>query len=152
MKSEELLIIEASIIKLVESDGKTVHFDYHKFKEFEGEEDYFSAAAVSYNSATNSSFLIKKVSYKRNFEIALNEILDYMINMKVSSRSYTVCWEKIEKGHLGSTNTSYFYCKNAKEVIEKFYHGKIEEEYNISLLHDAGFTFTLKGKSHILKN
>ena len=51
--------------------------------------------------------------------------------MKVSNRSFTVKWNKIEKGRLGETNTSYFYCKNAKEVTDKFYHGKVEEEYDI---------------------
>ena len=51
--------------------------------------------------------------------------------MKASYKSYTVEWCKIQHGRLGTTNISYFYCKNAKEVVNKFYHGKTEDNYEI---------------------
>jgi hypothetical protein len=129
--NKEILQLEDSIIKLAASDNKTIHFEYDRFKEFD-DEDYFHKVSVfTFNPTTKEHFLVKEVNYRPSFEVCLNEILDYMINMKVSHKSFTVLWTKLENGRLGKTNTSYFYCKNAKEVTDKFYHGKNEEEYEI---------------------
>ena len=127
----QILKLEDNISKIATIEGKTVHFDYKQYKEFSDEEDLFSVHAYTFNSISGETFLLKASIAKHSYEDALSEILDYVINSKVTARSYTVQWYKLNNGRLGDCNTSYFYCKNALEVVEKFYHNKHIDDYVI---------------------
>jgi len=130
----EILQLEDAISKLASIEGKTVHFDKKCYKEFVDEEDLYSVSAYTYNSLTKETFLLKKVLAKQSYKICLEDILDYVINSKVTVNSYTVEWSLLKNGRMGPYNTSYFYCKNTVEVNDKFFHNKNVDDYVIHLI------------------
>jgi hypothetical protein len=127
----EILRLEDEITKLTSVEGKTTHFEKKCYKEFSDEEDLYCVSAYTYNSVTNETFLLKKSLGRNSYLVCLNDILDYVINSKVYKSSFTVNWCTRINGRLGNYNTSYFYCENMPEVIEKFFHNKKVDDYVI---------------------
>lgn len=132
----DIIKLEDKITSIIKTDGKTVHFDYSDNKTesfFSNQSVNYTVSAYTFNSKSGETFLLKTVVAKSPIQ-ALEAILDYVTRTNESSSSYTVEWCKKENGRLGKYNISYFYCKNPKEVLDKFYSGKNEDDYEIFLL------------------
>lgn len=83
--------------------------------------------AMTLNPKTNESFLMFKATGITQ-EKALENILDYVKNHRVTYYSHTILWSNKRDNKM---NTSYFYAKDAFEALTKFYHGKNREDYNV---------------------
>ncbi len=123
MKSKEIIILEDKINEVLKADGKNIHYDYFA----NGIDAYTS------NIKTGENFFMTRVD-NEDEEGCLKEILNYLLNHKENMTSYTVNWYKKENGNLGSYNTSYFYCKDMMEVLNKFYTGKDKTNYVIDMI------------------
>lgn len=102
-----------------------------KGKEFEWPATQFiflkEVRAITFNPITKESFLLYKGVASDEVE-GLNKILYYVKNHRTTNYSHTVTWSNKKEG---KTYTSYFYAKDALQALEKFFHGKIREEYTI---------------------
>jgi hypothetical protein len=125
--------LEHDIASFIGTDnGCTVHFKYEKdFSKNLGvvtsDNDYDQiVSAYTVNPKSGETFLLIKKTAKTQ-ETALKKILEYVKNQKGLS-SFTVLWAK--KGEAStSMNTSYFYCHDVLDVVEKFFAGKDSVNY-----------------------
>lgn len=128
--NKRIFKIESQISEAIKSDnGRYVHFEYTKevTNEFGQITSPCKVSAWTYNDTDGESFLLKS-SEGNDYEECLLNIFDWLEKNKKNKDPYTVTWRKI--GVTGM-NTSYFYCKDIVEVVQKFFHGKEISEYQI---------------------
>lgn len=122
--------LESQITKEVQkSNGCTVHFKYERTP------DCVTVKVFTFNPISNEFFLLDSAKSSKASaihdtnieEYLLGQILEYVRTHKQEFSSYTVVWCK--KDDPKNQITSYFYCKNAKEVADKFYDGKDPDAY-----------------------
>lgn len=131
MSKEELENEIANIIK--NDNGCETRFEYesvtniknHNFNTTTLYEE--EVRAMTFNPKTNESFLMFKATGVSEIK-ALENILDYVKNHRVTYYSHTILWSNKRDNMM---NTSYFYAKDAFEALSKFYHGKNREDYNV---------------------
>jgi hypothetical protein len=128
--NRKIFELESKISEKIKSDnGRTVHFEYIK-EQVDRNGILISPCKVStwtFDSIITESFLLKSMEGEK-YEDCLEKILEYVESIPNSKHSYTVTWRKT--GLVG-LNTSYFYCKDVVEVVEKFFEGKEINEYKI---------------------
>ena len=142
MPIKERMILEAKISSLLKSEDKSIYFEY-TWEESSNLPNVGSLANINFevkqfavvtaytvNLKMAETFLLKRVVDKDHLS-ALQSIYEYVASNKETMNSFTVMWSKKEKGVLGSTNKSYFYCHDIKEVIEKFFTNKSVKDYVI---------------------
>jgi len=128
-----ILRLEHEIVATIGADnGCTVHFEYGQCDSTTPKNpgglmnvDYV-ASAITINPITNEPFLLKTEQGDTK-EKALKAILEYVKKQK-GLNSFTVIWMK--KGD-SKSNTSYFYCHDILDVVEKFFFGKNRIDYVI---------------------
>lgn len=122
-KSKRVMELESEIQKRIFSDnGRTVHFEYND----DSGMNVLQLVATTYNSTNGESFVLKTVLGKTEEE-CLDGLVKYLDVIKKEDLVYTVWWRK--KGESSEPQKSYFSCRDLLELAEKFYHGKIKEEY-----------------------
>ena len=75
----------------------------------------------------SKEFFLLSSAVSINTVSALEILLEYAQTHKSDMSSFTVVW--VRRG--GTQTTSYFYCKNVVELIEKFFDGKDPSLYII---------------------
>jgi len=119
-----VLKLEHEISTFISLDnGCTVHFEY----DLKGVplNTHHIVSAYTVNPKSDETFLLKSATdYSK--EKALKQILDYVKAQK-GLNSFTVKWMK--KDEIQTVNTSYFYCHDVIDVIEKFFYGKNSVDY-----------------------
>lgn len=130
--------IEKEIKEILNQDGKTVIFQSDwiniptsvgNLVDIRGNFQQLRIEAYTTNKTTNERFLLKS-AVGDNPEECLTKILDFVKKSNPYS-TFTVNWAKIEEGRIGNTNTSFFYCHDMVEVINKFFTGKSTKDYVI---------------------
>lgn len=115
---------------IMAENGCTAHFQYtddtKHFKTFFNQSPR-TITVMTYNPKTKETFLLKEVNAKTDEE-GLVQIAEYVKTHKVDYDSFTVLWTK--KGDT-KQSSSYFYCKDALEALEKFFFNKEREDYVI---------------------
>ncbi len=81
---------------------------------------------ITINPKHDQSFLFHSLVAADRLE-ALGAMFDYVDKHFRKDQSYTVQWAQ----QSGELHTSYFRAKDMYEVLDKFYHGRPKEEYNI---------------------
>lgn len=114
-----IIELEDEIATIIQKDnGRTIHFEYIGGNMVE---------AYTYNHNNKETFLLtKKVG--QDYVDCLQKILDYVKQNQKTYDSYTVIWAR--KGR-GERTTSYFYCRDIVEVIDKFFEGKDKNLYHV---------------------
>lgn len=143
MSLKDRLILEDKISNILKSENKTVHFEYGWEEPTFDKKEVGQLVDLRYsyeqkpfviahtlNIKSGETFLLKKQFGKDHYS-ALLEIHDYVASNKETIDSFTVMWAKKENGRLGSTNISYFFCHDIKEVVDKFFSGKSLKDYVI---------------------
>jgi len=95
------------------------------------EGDQVKLELITINPKHDQSFLFHALQAEDKIT-ALRNLLDYVVQTFRKEQSYTVQWAA--KG--GELHTSYFRARDMFEVLEKFYHGRVKEDYlvfNITL-------------------
>jgi hypothetical protein len=115
---------------IMAENGCTAHFQYEddknvNMKGCENKPCPRIITVMTYNPKTGETFLLKEVCAKSDIE-GLEEVLKYTKSHKKDYDTFSVVW--VKRGE-GKTQTSYFYCVDLLEAIEKFYYGKNREEY-----------------------
>lgn len=125
--------LEAEISATIHKDNNcTVTFDYSIG---EGITDRASkVSAYTFNPLTEEFFLLYTVFGKDKIR-CLESLLVYVQTHTKEMSSYTVSWSRKVLGSVGSmrskVNVSYFYGKNVKDVIDKFFAGKDPDMYYV---------------------
>ena len=115
------LELEDEISRLVkETNGCSTHYEYSDM----------TIKAITYNPTTKEKFLLLQVAEDNEIK-GLEKILDYVKNHKKTYYSHTVVWSNKKDM---KTNSSYFYCPDAFEALEKFFYNKNKEDYIIYLV------------------
>jgi len=130
MKKNKVELEDVILREVMSDNGCTVHFTYainHKKGVNPVSEDNYDVKAMTFNPKTQESFLLKEVKNVKTHEEGLEEILLYVQQHKTDYNSFTVVWAK--KGENQQKISSYFYCKDLLEALEKFYHDKVREDY-----------------------
>jgi hypothetical protein len=83
--------------------------------------------AFTVNPKTKEKFLLKQVSADNKIG-ALEKILNYVNEHKKNYNSFTIKWTK-KNSDSSKIEISYFYCRDAKEAIDKFFFNKERTEY-----------------------
>ena len=123
-KNKRVMELESEIqSKIFKDNARTVHFEYHKIS---GRENRLQLVATTYNSENGESFVLKTI-LGQSEDDCLEQLLNYLRVFKKDPMTYTVTWRK--KGENTPSQVSYFYCNDLMELAEKFYHGKVKEEY-----------------------
>lgn len=133
--------LEKQIKDILTQDGKDVSFQYDwidipsrvgNLLDNRGNFIFKQAEVVAFttNKTTGEKFLLKSSLGETHAE-ALQKILDFVNKSKNTFQTFTVHWTKIENGNLGSYNTSFFYCHDMLEVVNKFFVGKSPKDYVI---------------------
>lgn len=81
---------------------------------------------ITINPKHDQSFLFHSVVAPNKLK-ALGDLFDYVLQTFRKEQSYTVQWAKKE----GELHTSYFRARDMFEVLEKFYHGRVKDDYLI---------------------
>lgn len=123
--------LEHEISSFIGTDnGATVHFEYDEYDSFKtSTSKEWTVSAFTVNPKSGETFLLKEC--KANDELkALKAILNYVKEQKGMS-SFTVEWSKVIKGNTTDhkIHTSYFYCHDALDVMEKFFYNKKIDDY-----------------------
>ena len=126
---EVLMDIENRITDLIKADnGSNVNFVYSLQIVKPGElEKTHNVKVITQNKITREFFLLVSM-YGNSPEDALNKAFEWLQTHKTNYNSYSVIWLKMPDGN---TTTSYFYAKDMREVLDKFFDGKDENRYNI---------------------
>jgi len=127
-----ILKLEHDVATFITSDsGCTVHFEYTadladkgSYKKV-GPECDITVSAITVNPKSEETFLLRKETASTK-EKALKKLLDYVKSQK-GLNSFTVIWMK--RGDVINRNTSYFYCHDVLDVVEKFFYGKNSVDY-----------------------
>lgn len=121
----EMARLQREISRKLELPLDNLVFDYTQAG------DRVKLELITINPKHDQSFLFHAVSADDKLT-AMRELLDYVVQTFRKEQSYTVQWAK--KG--GELHTSYFRARDMFEVLEKFYHGRIKDDYlvfNITL-------------------
>lgn len=123
-KNKKVMALESEIqSRIFKDNSRTVHFEYNRVS---NRENKLQLVATTYNSENGESFVLKTILGQTE-EDCLEQLLTYLAIFKKDPMTYTVTWRK--KGENMPSQTSYFYCNDLIELGEKFYHGKVREEY-----------------------
>jgi hypothetical protein len=126
-KSKRALELESEIQSRIYRDNqRTSHFEYNEVPDMPASYKMLQLVATTYNSVNGESFVLKTVTGKTE-EDCLDALLKYLDLIKKDPMTYTVTWRK--KGEGMPSQKSYFYCNDLMELAEKFYYGKVREEY-----------------------
>lgn len=118
----KILQLEHEIQSLIFKDnGCTVHFEYSV-----GNCD---VSVYTTNPQTKEIFLLKETNKVYLKEDGLKDILKYVKTQKELD-SFTVIWIKKDEG-TPVKQTSYFYCHDIQDAINKFFIGKDVKDYII---------------------
>ena len=115
--------LEAKILDEVRKTNRkhTVHFYYT---------EPFKVKVATFNPLLNEMFTLASITSEISIVDALENVLRYVVTHRDCYNSYTVIWSK-KISDVIESNSSVFYCKNVKEVIDKFFDGKDEDSYII---------------------
>lgn len=115
----KIIELEDKIANIIHKDnGRTAHFEYL---------DGSMVVVYTYNHHNRETFLLtKKIGL--DYAEALSKVLDYVMSNEKDYDSYTVIWSR--KGR-PERNTSYFYCQDVTQVIDKFFEGKDKNLYKV---------------------
>lgn len=117
----EIARLESQIVSEIKQDnGASISFMYDGKN---GE----NLRVFTFNNVSKEFFLLTSVA-SNSSEESLKQVLQFLKTHKTDYDSYTVKWKR--KGN-DIVNTSYFYCENVPELIEKFFAGKDREMYII---------------------
>jgi len=120
---ETLINLEHEIAAFITKDnGATVHF---KYEETHNHKHRVSAYTV--NNSNKEMFLLKSVETYLPKD-ALDDILTYVKSLKGMS-SFTVKWNKNLCPSDLPIQTSYFYCHDITDVVNKFFSDKNIADY-----------------------
>ncbi len=117
-KEEEL----KSIIK--QDNDCIAHVEYSTH--INGDPHKVIVALYTTNPKTNETFLLKTSLVQNSKELCLDELLDYI---KTAMDSFTIIWSR--KDNVSIQNTSYFYCYDIQDAINKFFATKRLIDYII---------------------
>jgi hypothetical protein len=114
-----IALIEHEIAAFIAKDnGATVHFRYDL-------NNNNNVKAHTINNVNKEMFLLKEAEGDDVFE-SLNKILEYVKSLDGMS-SFTVNWNKANS--LSNIQTSYFYCHDVADVVDKFFSDKNTADY-----------------------
>ena len=119
--------LESKIQAIIEEDNhsnNTVHFYYE-----ESAEHGVDLSIITHNPVHNTNFLFHK-SWGVTEELALQNALQYLSTHRNTENSYTVEWSETDK----KLTTSYFTGRDPFAVLNKFYHGKNPNKFQIFLI------------------
>lgn len=120
MDINKITELETQISRAIKGDsGHTVSFFYKT-----DAHERVTVKVFTRNTGNGELFLLSSATATSE-EMALGAILEYVTTHKNSMSPFTVLWAKVGTG---KTNTSYFYCKNVREVVAKFFDGKEDED------------------------
>jgi hypothetical protein len=130
MLNKNVIELEHKISSSIRSDnGCYVHFDYTPLSSIR-----ITVSATTYNPVSKETFLLKSFIGEGEMEIGvcdgLSKILKYVETHKKENHSFTIVWSK-KREYPGSKTTSYFYCNDITDAIDKFFSGKEKEDYII---------------------
>lgn len=128
----DILKLEHEISTVIQKDnGSSVHFKYDVSVPHKGTdpEEEYTVRAYTVNNKTKEPFLLK-IGRGKTKEDALQTILSYVLKAKQDFGSFTIIWNK-KNGRESIKNTSYFYCQNILEALEKFFDDKSTDDYII---------------------
>lgn len=131
-KKDKRFDLESEIMTLVFEDNRsTVHFDYHVDID---DVDYSIMLDLYTRNARNGAiFLLHQTRGTSSVDV-LQKMLDYLKSQHHAEEkySYTVKWvernDKERKEHV-----SYFYEASQKDVREKFFYNRKEEDFLITI-------------------
>lgn len=137
---KERKIIEDKIKSIIEEEGNKITFQYDwventpglgtlAYNRFEIKQ-LAEVIAFTTNSQTGEKFLLKRTVADTHTQ-ALAKILEYLEHTKNNMSTFTVHWTRLENGNVTTYNTSYFYCHDIMEVVNKFFDGKNTRDYVI---------------------
>ena len=116
-------LIQTIIFK---DNGCAVHFEY--INHINGSPHKYIVSLHTINSKTEEMFLLKTSNVQQTKEICLIELRDYLKSIKAMD-SFTIIWAK--KTESGIKQTSYFYCYDIMDALNKFFYNKNVSEYII---------------------
>ncbi len=117
---ETIISLEHEIAAfIIKDNGATAHFKYEEFK------DNFKVSAYTVNNSNKEMFLLKSTE-AFSCQEALADILTYVKSLKGMS-SFTVKWNKTVSDL--PVQTSYFYCHDITDVVNKFFSDKNIVDY-----------------------
>lgn len=127
----KVIQLENEIRHIIHSDnGCEVDFEYKT--ENIGFYDATQLSVYTFNPITKEYFLLikSKGSNKENAkEECLEDVLEYIKTQKELD-SFTITWNKKDSNEL-TKQTSYFYCYDIQDAINKFFTGKNVKNYII---------------------
>ena len=119
---EKLMDMENQISDIIRGDnGNYANFIYSQ------KDDTHNIKVITRNKISREFFLLVSMSGSTPLD-ALSKSLDWLKLHKTQYNSYTVMWTKIPDG---VPNKSYFWAKDMREVMDKFYDGKDDSLYKI---------------------
>jgi predicted enzyme involved in methoxymalonyl-ACP biosynthesis len=121
----EMARLQREISRKLELPLDNLIFDYT------AEGDAIRLELITINPKHDQSFLFHAVVAADKLT-ALSELLEYVAQTFRKEQSYTVQWAR----KAGELHTSYFRARDMYEVLDKFYHGRVKEDYlvfNITL-------------------
>ena len=115
--------LEAAIIKMVYDDNKCVaQFEYD-----ESVRGDVGLTLTTFNPSHKLEFLLQCFAGDSK-ESCLKKALQFLKHAKKESNSYTVTWSYKDNT---SITDSYFVGNTMLEVLQKFYHGRGEEDFRV---------------------
>lgn len=121
----EIARIQNTISKRLELPLDKLVFDYTQ------ENELVQLNLVTINPRHDETFLFHTTEGADKLE-ALQQMLDYVEKKHSKKLSYTVQWAQKGKAEL---QVSYFRARTMYEVLDKFFHGRNQDEYTIFSVH-----------------
>lgn len=129
-KDKTITQLEEEIKSIIFNDnGCTATFEYNEIPNQYNSlmtKKHTQVVVRTFNSSKDETFImcVKKGASAHD---ALNEVINYLKLIKKSGSSYTVRWRK--KGEHMPLQSSYFYCDNILQVVDRFFTDKNVDEY-----------------------
>ena len=124
MEATTSLELESKIQSWIFKENKrTTHFTYGTGTD---PKNPVQLLVTTLNTENGESFVLRVVEGTTKEE-CLKQVIHYLEVVKPSQSPFTVEWKR--KGEGTKREQSYFYCNDALEVCENFYHGKRRDEY-----------------------
>lgn len=98
--------------------------------ELNDKDGYKSIRVTTHNPKKQETFLLVEMACQNEID-GLKKVSTWIKNYNLSSEefSHTIIWSKVGEG--GKTYKSYFYAKNARKALDKFFYDKDEDAYII---------------------
>lgn len=120
--SNQTISLESQIQSIIHKDNQcTAHFDYSRNRE------NVALTVKTYNPKNKETFVLKEITAKDDDE-CLSHVLKYLESVTSEESPFTVVWRRHNEG---DSFKSYFYAKNIRHLLDKFYKDKNEADYLI---------------------